>query len=93
MAQCVEFKTVAASDIGATLDQPVLVLSDQDFASCTSYLLVTPAEYSAMQLGDLWMFDPVQSGKFFGFSFTLILSVYLVAWGYGQLLNFLDSRR
>lgn len=87
MPQCVEFK-ILATEAGDPLSQPVLVLSDRDFSSCASYFLVTPTEYNAIQLGDLWAFDPVQSGKFFGFSFTLILSVYLVAWGYGQLLSF-----
>lgn len=86
MPQCVRFETIK---VGATnLSKPVLVLSPQDLASCSTYMLVTPAEYTAMQVGDIWAFDPVQSGKFFGFSFTLILSVYLVAWGYGQLLDF-----
>ncbi len=86
MPQCVRFETIKAGT--ANLSKPVLVLSPQDLASCSTYMLVTPAEYTAMQVGDIWAFDPVQSGKFFGFSFTLILSVYLVAWGYGQLLDF-----
>lgn len=48
MAQCVEFKTVTASNVGAIIDQPVLTASASDIASCPGYLLVTPQEYSSM---------------------------------------------
>lgn len=48
MPQCVEFKAVTASDIGATLDQPVLVASSADLANCPGYVLMTQQEYSSM---------------------------------------------
>lgn len=48
MAQCVEFKTVTASNTGSVIDQPVLTASSSDIASCPGYVLVTPQEYSSM---------------------------------------------
>lgn len=47
MAQCVEFKVVS-TEVGDSLSQPVLVASSQDIASCGTYLLVTPQEFSSM---------------------------------------------
>lgn len=93
MPQCVQFRVIGDTYGSIQLEQPILVSEPAPPSACQGYLLLTPSEYAAFQSNDLWTLDPVQSGKFFGFSFTLILSVYLVAWGYGQLLNFLDSRR
>jgi len=77
MPQCVEFQS------------GYLVQSQQDTASCTGYMLVTPQEFTTFQSVDIWSFEPVEAGKFFGFSFTLILICYLVAWGFGELLRFI----
>lgn len=68
MAQCVEFKTVTASNIGATIDQPVLVASSQDIASCSAYLLVTPQEFSSMNNP---FFMPLSIADGLGISFAI----------------------
>lgn len=90
MPQCVGFKNIYAysTPVSSLSRETVLTVQSIDIVNCQAYVLMTVNDYKAMQVTDIWAFDPVQSGQFFGFSFTLILSVYLVAWGYGQLLDF-----
>lgn len=74
MPQCVEFKTVTASDIGATLDQPVLVASTTDIANCVGYVLVTPQEYSGFT-SSIWVPLSIADGASIAMCIALLWAI------------------
>lgn len=48
MPQCAQFRIVTNSDLSSTTEQPVLTAEPIPVSQCQGYLLLTPAEYSAM---------------------------------------------
>ncbi|MDF0607304.1 hypothetical protein HZU77_017005, partial [Neisseriaceae bacterium TC5R-5] len=55
---------------------------------CQSFLLLEASDYASLQTSAaLWESEPAQMASFFGFSFGLVLTCYLAAFGFGVLFS------
>ncbi|MCG7563334.1 hypothetical protein [Pseudoalteromonas sp. McH1-42] len=73
------------------LEYGELVPTAQSIEDCTGYVLLEPSEYQQFMLGAS-LFDPnaisqAQAQALFMSGFGLVIISYLVAWGYGVVIN------
>jgi hypothetical protein len=47
---------------------------------------------NVMAAGNIWAADQNQIEQGFGWGFGLVMTCYLVAWGYGVLLSFIPNK-
>jgi hypothetical protein len=57
---------------------------------CDGYVMVTSTEYGLLQAFQAP--TTAQAAQFFAGGFSVIVFSYLVAWGYGCVLNMFESR-
>lgn len=63
----------------------------QSIEDCTGFVLLEPSEYQQFMLGSS-LFDPsvisqAQAQTLFMAGFSLVIISYMVAWGYGAVIN------
>lgn len=81
MAQCAQ---ITDSGLVQFLNVPL----DQ----CKSLLLLDGTDYASLQTAaNIWSMDPVQFAQAFGFGFGLVLTCFLVAYGWGVLINMFEK--
>ncbi|WP_137009789.1 hypothetical protein [Aquitalea aquatilis] len=82
MAQCIQINQ----------DGTITALSVPP-AQCQSYLLMDSTDYAnVMAAGNIWAADQNQIEQGFGWGFGLVMTCYLVAYGYGAIISFLPSK-
>tara|TARA_R110000751_G_scaffold103012_1_gene198265 strand:- start:3617 stop:3880 length:264 start_codon:yes stop_codon:yes gene_type:complete len=64
----------------------------QSIQDCTGFVMLEPTEYQQFLLGAS-LFDPneisiEQAQLLFVSGFSIVILCYMVAWGYGTLINF-----
>lgn len=61
-------------------------------AQCQSLIVLQPSDYASLQTAaNIWNADPAQFSQAFGVSFVLVLTCFVVADGFGQLISFLEE--
>lgn len=60
-------------------------------SECTGFVLMDKVDYMQAQSAmDLWAIDPAALSQVFFVSFSLVITSYLVSWGFGELLSFIE---
>lgn len=60
-------------------------------SECTGFVLMDKTDYMQAQSAmDLWAIDPAANSLMFFTSFSLVVTCFLVSWGYGELLSFIE---
>ncbi|MFK7087384.1 hypothetical protein AAFM71_01100 [Chromobacterium violaceum] len=83
MAQCIQ-----VTDSGQV--QILNVAPEQ----CQQLIVLQPADYASLQTAaNIWRLSATEMSQCFGMSFILILTCFLVADGFGQLIHFMEREK